>query len=176
MQDERHDAKITGAAFSLILIDYDDNKKIYTIWPEPLSDKENIELDAWVRAYYLYIQRSNIPENATDEEKDRIERIAQQIASTLNWYSDQGIRIMASIEGMTQIMYMSIRKRSPELTPEKLRHLLMDERNLDEANKAFEALNLSDTNPTQRGTNQRGTNQRGTKKILTKKRVKPIKK
>lgn len=177
--DKNHDAKVAGAASPLIFKDPDDGTTI-TLWAEQLSDKDNIELDAWVRAYYLYVQRSNIPEDATEEDKDRIERIAQHTASTLNWYSGHGISIMASIEGMTQIAYMSIRKRSPKITVEKLRSLLMDERNLDEANKIFEELNLTDnsedntSDPTTRGNQIKKTIKKRqptqTAKLMEKKR------
>ncbi len=142
------EAKLAGAAKPVIFTDKDSPNGTITLWPEPLSDKDNIELDAWVRHYYLYTQRSSIDPEAEDEEKDRIERIAQQTAATLNWYSGLGIQIMASVEGMTQIMYMSVRKRSPKITPDKLRELLMNEQNLEEANKTFEELNLEASNST----------------------------
>lgn len=136
------EAKLAGAAKPVIFTDKDSPNGTITLWPEPLSDRDNIELDSWVRSYYLYTQRSNIDPEALDEDKDRIERIAQQTAATLNWYSGLGVQIMASVEGMTQIMYMSVRKRSPKITPDKIRELLMNEQNLEEANKTFEELNL----------------------------------
>lgn len=146
------DARLVGAAKPVIFSDKDSPSGSITLWPEPLSDKDNVELDAWVRKYYLFTQRSSIPDGTDEYERDRIERIAQETASTLTWYSGLGIRIMASVDGMTQIMYMSIRKQNPRITVEKIRSLLLTEENLEEANKAFEELNIS-KNPTNRGKN-----------------------
>lgn len=170
-----HDRKIAGAAEPIILIDYEGDKRPITLWPEQLGDKDSLELDAWVRAYYLYVQRSNIPEDLSEEVKVRAERVAQMTAAQLNWYSGEGIPIMASIEGMTQILYMSIRRRTPDISPDKLRTLLMDDRNLDQVNDVFEKLNLIPVglkNPTKRGKNNNqpmNRKERRAKKSVTRK-------
>lgn len=110
MSLQQAESQLKAAAHPLILPDG-------TQWMlSPLTDKDITELDNWVKRRYLFDQRSNIPEDADEETKERIERVAQQTASTLCWYLGYGASIMASIDGMTQLVLQSAKRNHPELT------------------------------------------------------------
>jgi len=138
-ETNRNDKDLTRAAIPLI---FEDGSELYL---RPLGDRANTELDIWVKARYLHDQRSNIPKDADEETKDRIERIAQQEASTLCWFLGLGARIMVSIEGMTQILYQASREDCPEISREWIREKLFVKKNLDLANEAVAKVeNLED--------------------------------
>jgi len=134
-----NDSTITGAARPLIFADGTQ------ILLSPLGDKDVTELDNWVKAKYLHDARSTIPENATEEQKDRIERIAQQTATTLCWWMGHGASIMASIDGMTQVIYQSAKKNNPNITYDEIHSKLFVHENLDLANEAISKTNNLNT-------------------------------
>lgn len=126
------------------------------LWLTELGDREIIELDEWVRSEYIRTQReANRKDiNLTEDEADRAERIMQETAATLQWYTGLGLRVMVSVTGMSQIIFVSARKRHPELKIEKVRELLLNKDNLDLANEAFADLNPGNSdsaNPQSRG-------------------------
>lgn len=140
MDSNRNDSNLTKASQPLI---FEDGSQIFL---SPLSDKDVTELDNWVKARYLHDQRSNIPEDADEETKDRIERIAQQTASTLCWYLGLGATMMVSVDGMTQIVYQSAKRNHPEITYEEIHSKLFIEENLDRANEAITKTENLDAN------------------------------
>lgn len=147
----RNDRRLVGAAKPYT---FDDGTQL---WLSELGDKEIIELDEWVRAEYIRTQRESNrkDENLTEDEADRAERIMQETAATLQWYTGLGLRIMVSVAGMSQIIFVSARKRHPELKIEKIRQLLLNKNNLDLANEAFAELNPGNENPPTRGSKSR---------------------
>lgn len=156
----KNDKDLTRAAIPLI---FEDGSELYL---RPLGDRATVELDLWVKARYLHDARSTIPEGADDETKDRIERIAQEQASTLCWFLGLGARIMVSIDGMTQILYQASREDCPEITREWIREKLFKKENLDLANDAIaKAENLQDDlkkNRVRRGMENRSRKKKGT--------------
>lgn len=148
-----NDARLTGAAKPVI---FSDGTEILL---SPVSDIDSVELDMWVRARYLQIQRESISESSSEELKERIERIAQETASTLCWYLDQGARMMASIDGLSRIIWQCSKNNGHKLTYEQLREKLFFRDNYDRANEAFAEqnnVNVDSVNPTVRG-NKRGS-------------------
>lgn len=126
-----NDSNLKRAAIPLI---FEDGTTLYL---RPLSDRSSTELDNWIKAKYLHDQRSNIPEGASEELKERIERIAQQTAATLSWYLGLGSSMMVNIEGMAQILYHCARDNHPNITPEAISSILFVGKNLDLAHDAF---------------------------------------
>lgn len=129
----KNNTRLTGASTPVIFSDG------FELNLSPLSDKDITELDNWVRARYLYIARSGISENATDEEKDRIERIAQQTAATLCWYLGYGASIMACLDGLCRILYQAAQNNHKGLTYDDLHERLLQQTNNEKfANDAVE--------------------------------------
>lgn len=150
---KQSDKNLSGAAD---LVTFTNGKQL---WMSPLTDKDIAELDNWVRSYYLKTQRNSLGEDASEEDKIRVERIAQEVAVNLNWYQGLGMQIMAGVDGMTAIVYISAKKRHPEVTFDEIRALLLDPKNLNEANDKFESLNIN-SNPQKRGRKKTATQKR----------------
>lgn len=119
----KNNTRLTGASTPVIF------SNGFELYLSPLSDKDITELDNWIRARYLHIQRTGIPKDADEETKERIERIAQQTAATLNWYIGYGASMMASIDGLCRILYQASRKNQPKLTYDELHENLLSEDN-----------------------------------------------
>lgn len=143
------DTLLTGASKPVI---FSDGSQLNL---SPLSDKDITELDNWVKSRYLHTQISNIPENISDDLKDRMIILAQQTAGTLCWYLGLGASIMASIDGMTQIIYQSAKNNHPDITYDIIHEKLLSKDNYNKAEDTFAELNdVRDSklkNPTIRG-------------------------
>lgn len=126
-----NDSNLKRAAIPLI---FEDGSQIFL---RTIGDRGSTELDNWVKARYLHDQRSNVPKDADEELKDRIERIAQQTAATLCWYLGLGSSIMVSIDGMAQLLYQAAREMQPDITYEWIHKKLFVKANLDRANEAI---------------------------------------
>ncbi len=107
----------------------------------PLTDQDIAYLDGWVRKKHVEVARSTLPEDATEEQKDRTERIALAQASAMSFMSGQGVHIIAGIDGWSQIMWCGLHRNHPELTVERIAELLIDPKTLAEAQDAWDVLN-----------------------------------
>ena len=107
----------------------------------PMTDEDIAYLDQWVQQRHIRIARKSLDENATDEQRDRTERIALEQASTMSFMSGIGARIISTIDGWSQIMYCGIRRNHPNVTAKELRDLLLDPDNLATLQDQWELLN-----------------------------------
>ena len=128
-------AKMTAAPAPLKFVDGS------TYQMSPLTDKDIAELDEWVRARHIQIAVESTKDMA-DEDKAELRQVALLQAGELSWMSGTGARLMATVDGMTRLVWQSCKKNHPELTEAALREKIFDPRNVDEANKMFEHLNL----------------------------------
>lgn len=131
--------KITNAPSIVTL--YDKDGKKVELRMTAFSDVEIAELDEWVRNKYITIARDSIPPDATQSERDETLRIAFNGASTLTWMSGQGARMMASVDGMAQIVWMGCRAQHKDVSVSQLRALMFNPVNIRESNRKFRELN-----------------------------------
>jgi len=108
----------------------------------PMTDEDIAYLDQWVQQRHIRIARQSLGDDATDEQRDRTERIALEQASTMSFMSGTGARIISTIDGWSQIMFCGIRKNHPGVTSKDIRDLLLDPENLDKLQDEWELLNL----------------------------------
>lgn len=101
--------------------------KEYRFSPITLIDIE--ELDNWVRKEYMTRVFKAIPEGATKEDKDHAMEIAQKTAINLTWLSGQGAVFIASHRGMLKVAQLGLCKNHPELTEDRLRDILVKDKN-----------------------------------------------
>lgn len=105
----------------------------------PLSEMDIDTLDTWIRRRHIQIVRGSFEEGMTQEEKDAELRVAYNQASTLSWLSPLGARLMASIDGMSYLSWISLRKQHPDITRRELMLMMSDGANLREISAALEA-------------------------------------
>lgn len=91
----------------------------------PLTFNDIEELDNWVRHEYMRRVLSAMPEDATKVDKEMAFSIAQARVVDITWLSGTGAKLIASVKGMVKIAQLSLQKRNPELTSDKLREIIL---------------------------------------------------
>ena len=133
-QDQR---ETTAAAVPLTFAD----GTTYTM--SPLTDRDIVELDEWVKHEYIRIVRSTLPQDVPQAERDRQMSLAYRQAMALTWLNGDGARLIATVSGMSRLVWQAIKKRHPDVTEDDLRRHMFDPRNIDAARERFEYQNLS---------------------------------
>lgn len=91
----------------------------------PLTYSDIEELDNWVRHEYMRRVFSAIPKDAERADKELAMKIAQDKVADMTWLSGTGAKMISSVPGMLKIAQLSLQKRNPELTSEKLKQLIL---------------------------------------------------
>ena len=91
----------------------------------PLTFNDIEELDNWVRHEYMRRVLSAMPEDATKADKEMAFSIAQARVVDITWLSGAGAKLIASVKGMVKIAQLSLQKRNPELTSDRLREIIL---------------------------------------------------
>lgn len=109
----------------------------------PLSDLDIAELDQWLRARVFQIAIDSTPKDADEQTRRLIMESAQSVAVELTWMSPEGAKQMRTLDGMSRLIWQSIKERHPEITHADVRKMMMDPRTVDEAFSTFDLLNNS---------------------------------
>lgn len=128
---------ITAAAVPAAFIVDGEEKEF---WLSPLTDKEIDEVDMWLQTRYIDIARRSL-ENCSAAERTETLAIAMQEANSISMLNAQGIAILATITGMTEVAFVSLRKRQPNILKEDVRKWLGINENLMRLNSAFSKAN-----------------------------------
>lgn len=138
------DARLTKAAHPLTLL-YDDNdgvtrEVIYEM--TPMSDKDMVEVDEWLRANYIRTARSSLPSDATQLERDETLTIAMREAQSISFMSGQGAQMIGTVSGLARLIWQTVKHRHPDVSYESLRSKLFNPANVREGNRVWKQLNL----------------------------------
>jgi hypothetical protein len=133
-------SRLTAAASPLDLVDEDGKEVRY--WLTPLEDIECSELDEYVQAHCIRIARMSLDKNTPQRERDETMRAATETAMSITWTSGVGARWMASVDGMATLLWVSAKKRHPEIKMEDLRKLMLSPENVALLRKKAEEINL----------------------------------
>lgn len=117
-------AEVTAAAWPIHLGDRE-----YAL--SPLSDQDSEELTNWLRASFIQMARDSLPPEATQAQRDETLGIAMREARALNWFSPEGAKVVKSIDGVSRVLWQSLKKRHPELTHKQVRALMTDPGTID---------------------------------------------
>lgn len=107
----------------------------------PLTDKDIAELDSWIQSRCIEIARNSLPPDASQELRNETIQSAIEVAMSMTWLSGRGAKILATVQGMTRLVWVSIRKNHPDVTPAQLQAYMLDPENIQKANLAFSRLN-----------------------------------
>lgn len=113
----------------------------------PLDSSDVAELDQWLQARVISMARESLPPNASESDRRITMEAAIAFAMTVTWMSGHGLRMLATLDGMAQIVWHGIRHHHPEIVPAEIRTKLLDPKTLDEARQAFETANFRTGKP-----------------------------
>lgn len=136
MEDSRDRARLTAAATPIRLGDVE-----YRM--SPLTDRDISELDEWVRHRYIQLAVDSLPKDTPPEEVTQVRLQATQAALNLTWMSGQGAKILATVDGMTRLLWQSLRREHPDVEYEDLRGQLFSSERLKMVRHSFVQLNQS---------------------------------
>lgn len=102
-----------------------------------LTDLDMQELDLYVKKQFVQSVYDTLPESLSAEERQFAIQQAQITAAGLTFMSGQGVKIMASVPGMTRLTWQLLHKEHPDLTIEELHDVLLDPANIEKVNASF---------------------------------------
>lgn len=149
-------ADITGAA---TVIRLSDGRQLEFC---PLTDRDIIELDEWVRAEFIAAARDSLEGETDAALRAETLAVAMREAQGMTFMSGHGPRVLATPAGLSRLLFVSARKRHPELKEDELRPLLLDPNNRDAVNEAFARVNLAPDRPTKPARESRSARTRRT--------------
>lgn len=119
----------------------EDGKEVeYTA--SPLNDADIVELDHWLQEQFIARVRGSLPEDVSDDDYDRAMRLAYKEAAHLTFMSGQGATLMASVDGISRVLWHQLKKRSPKLTHEQVRKMCTNPVTAKKAAEAFQKLDM----------------------------------
>lgn len=136
MEDSRDRARLTAASAPLVLAGVE-----YRM--SPLSDRDIAELDEWVQIRYVNLVLASLPAEAEQEERDALRVRAAREALGMTWMSGEGARLMATVDGVTRLLWQSLRREHPDIKEEDLRRLLYSPENIAATRHTFTRLNAA---------------------------------
>lgn len=127
----------------------------------PLTDRDISELDNWLRARMVRAARESLPDDATPEQRQETIGAAVVATAGVCLLSDLCASVMATPDGLARVIWQSVKRNHPGLTPEDVEVLLFKETNaIDEALMAFDLANNSPTVKKKRTWKQRRRDKR----------------
>lgn len=134
-------AEITGSPYPLEL-----GGTEYLV--SPLTDGDISELDNWLQARYISRIRESLAqqydgaENIPDAEYTRAMTLAGKEALGISWMSGEGARLMASVDGISRVLWQMIKRRQPDVTHAFIREQCYSPVTAKLAGELFQKLNL----------------------------------
>ncbi len=125
-------AKATAAPIHITL-----GKKEYRV--SPLRDADYGEYEVWVQDRFVSVAKRTT-KDLEPEERDSILKDAVSKAGAMTISSPEALRLMGSVEGAAMLMYLSIRRRHPDITYDEMVKLLTDPENLEYAMEKYDTL------------------------------------
>ncbi len=109
----------------------------------PLADIDIAEINNWLRAEYVRSAISAIDDNTPDKLANRIIEVAQKSAANLTMFTEQGIRMLTDIAGISRIIWQCSRKHNPNVTHADIKAAMLSAGGtaIREYNRAFGELN-----------------------------------
>jgi len=133
--------RVTGAP---TVIRFNDGKEYLF---RPLTDKDFDTLDEWLQSKYVENGMKAIPDEWPEEKQNAVINSIVKASLTITFLTPGGLQLLSTLQGMTFIAWLSMRKEQPDLTLDKVRELLIMEKNLKLVNQSFMKVNALPANP-----------------------------
>jgi len=100
-----------------------------TIYIAPLSDMDMCELNEWVRARYI-ANADKAGRISGETAWKQMMTFAMDRAMELTWTAPPGSRLMATEEGIVQLVWQCCKRHTPGLTREQIWTAMLDPKNI----------------------------------------------
>lgn len=106
-----------------------------------LSDKDFVELDEWIRQRMMKTALASLAGITDSTLRAEIIQNATIAASTATWLSGPGVKILSTVDGVSRMLWQSVKKGNPNVTHADLRSLCFDRDNVEEIVTTFNRIN-----------------------------------
>lgn len=107
----------------------------------PLTLADHAEFERFLQQRVLDMAERMITDDMSQAQQDRIMDAAFRRAEKTSMQSPEGLAVANSLEGVSRLLWMGLREHHPEMTPEDVQKLLVDERTIRHAMNAFDLAN-----------------------------------
>lgn len=107
----------------------------------PLTDEDMDELTTWCQSRVINIAERSLPPDASKERREEMLTLAIREASRITWMTGEGARMMATIDGLAELMVISIRKNHPGVSREAIKSQLKKPGNIAKFNALWRTAN-----------------------------------
>jgi hypothetical protein len=107
----------------------------------PMSDRDIEEMNEWIRARFIQNARNSLAGITDPATREETLAIAMRTASRLQFTNGTGAGMVATPEGMTQLVYLCCRERTANLTYEVVRALMFNPLNVESVNHSWREAN-----------------------------------
>jgi len=128
----------------------------------PLTDKDFDTLDEWLQSRYVENGMKAIPAEWPEEKQNAVINSIVRASLMITFLTPGGLELLGTLQGMTFVSWLSLRKEHPHLTLDLVRELLIQKQNLQLVNEAFRKVNAVPANP-HRAKVRMGKNRNGRK-------------
>lgn len=98
----------------------------------PLQDRDYGEFEAWVQDKYISLFKRNLDGLSDDERQRQLDRAFDR-AAEIGIHSDEAMNAMCTIDGVSKLIWMSIRREHPDVTEEEIVTLITSPANIRQA-------------------------------------------
>jgi len=113
----------------------------------PLSDADMDEINAWIRSTYMERMEQSVANLTNEVMIKAAAEAALRVVATLDMMDGgQGSRMIACIDGLSRVLWQSMRDDHPELTHAELKRLLLvDPENASRGADHWQSVNMGAT-------------------------------
>ena len=126
---------------------------------KPFTDVDIAELDNWLRALVIRTARESLPDDASQEDRLTTIEAATRAAMGMSWMSGYGARMMATLDGLAQLIWQSVHHHHPTVMPSVIRRELLDPDTIEEARLTLKRVNEAE--PSGDGEKKTGKGRKG---------------
>jgi len=113
----------------------------------PLVDQDYTTVDHWLQGRYVENAINGIPKGLPQNQQDRLYETAVRSSLSITFFSEHGMAMLATLEGLAFLTWLSVRKNHPDFTQEQALQLLLLQGNLKAVNRTFAKVNAVPKNP-----------------------------
>ena len=107
----------------------------------PLDDADMDELTEWCQSEIINMAERSLSPRATKAQRDERLSIAIREAAGITWMSSQGAKMLTTLNGICQMVLVSIRKNHPEVTLDELKVVMRNEKEQSKFNMLLRKAN-----------------------------------
>lgn len=103
----------------------------------PLTDVKIAEMDEWLQARVIRTAQLSLTPTMTAQERREVLDAAIDRSQGFSITSTEGAKVLATVDGWAQMVWMMVRDNHPDVNVERLRALMFNPENLKEAKRVW---------------------------------------